>query len=270
MVRHTLTTDGGFRRVRPLPAAGAAPAFLARRPSAITVTLTLLLAFTNARALPAESPDADAAAIRVTSSAGDVSGCASLGEAAVVGEDGIAILRAEAFRRGADTIRLISFSGRDARGGLYRCTPAKAAERSARPAPVPAVPAPTPDVSPSLPPRVTTPPPPSASPASGKTPAADARRSSTDRQRRAREELEDLKAALRVTSDPALLRGCEKRGEGRAPIEGGEDVLRGNAVGELANVLLVRKTDVELRGEYFRCASVQLEAIPRQTGGPSR
>jgi hypothetical protein len=72
-----------------------------------------------------------------------------------------------------------------------------------------------------------------------------------------------------VTSNGTLVSGCEKRGEGRAPLENGEDALRGEAVGQVANVVLVRRTDSDLRGEYFRCSSASLQAIPREPATPA-
>lgn len=202
----------------------------------------------------------DAASVRMTTSLAVVSGCTSLGDAALSGEDGIALLREEAARRGADTIRLISLSGRDIRGELYRCAPASPAGR--------------PTAAPSVVPSPSASIPPSPTPVPRTTPGAPSslearRRAAIERQRRAQQEFEDLKALVRVTSDPALVTTCEKRGEGRAPFENGEDALRGDAVGQAANVVLVRRTDSELHGEYFRCPWAQLQSIPRESAAPA-
>lgn len=90
--------------------------------------------------------------------------------------------------------------------------------------------------------------------------------SSADRQRRASEELTELKAILKVVEDPAWVDGCEKRGESRAAGPDAEDTLRGEAVGALANVILIhRLPDGGLAAVDYRCPRQQLMRIPAAT-----
>ena len=215
-----------------------------------------------------ESGGPSPSSIRITTSTGVVAGCASLGEAVLAGDDGLELLRREASRRGADVVVLTSLAGREIQGRLYRC--GGAGPSSVAPSPMPPEagrslpslpsPAPTPTrAAVSLPAPV--PVPSRASPAA--TPSSSAARGSAgDRQRRAQEEFLELQAAVRVTDDPKLVEGCEKRGAGHA--EGAEALssLRGDAVGQLANVILVRTTAGETTADFFRCPARTLQAIP--------
>lgn len=214
--------------------------------------------------------------VRITTSAGIVAGCASLGEAALSGDDGLELLRREAFLRGADVVVLTSLAGREIRGRLYRCggagpssgTPSPTTpETGSRLLSLPS-PAPTPARA-AIGAPASAPVPSRTSPAT--TPSASAnRRSAGERQRRAQEEFLELQAAVRVTDDPKLVEGCEKRGAGHA--EGGEALssLRGDAVGQLANVILVRATAGETAADFFRCPARTLQAIPHTPAPAAR
>jgi hypothetical protein len=76
-------------------------------------------------------------------------------------------------------------------------------------------------------------------------------------------EMARMKSRILVTRDPQLVVECEKRGEGVTDSrDGGEDFLRGYAVGSRSNVLLLRPVqDPRLFGVYYWCSSKQLEAI---------
>ncbi len=253
-------------------------------------------------ARPAEAPTA-APAVRITTDAGLVASCRSVGEAILSGDDAFALLRQEAVRRGADVVLLTSLAGRDFRGRLYRCASAEGARPTGRTGGVqtetsPAVSAaeskgavapagagadtgggsgfPPPTASP-LPGRQGSPspvpgpvsPPPArgtSSPRDSSPPptdrAAASRRFAGERQRRAQEEFLDLQAAVRITEDPKLVEGCEKRGEGSAAGEDSLTALRGDAVGQLANAVLFHRTAERAVAVFFRCPARTLQAIP--------
>jgi hypothetical protein len=218
--------------------------------------------------------------VLITTDARAVAGCVSRGAVSLSGDDGLGLLRREAVGRGADVVRLTSLVGREVRGELYRCTspsePPPPVSPTATVGPREQAPTSAPGSTPRGPvalspspgsfPPTPTPAPPRAVP--GSTEAR--RRAAADRQKRAQEELDDLKAAVRLTEDPKLVEGCEKRGEARESRESGEDALRADAVGDLANAVLLRRTDSDLAGEFFRCSSRQLQSIPREGADSKR
>jgi len=79
-----------------------------------------------------------------------------------------------------------------------------------------------------------------------------------------------LKASVVVVSDPKEVEGCEQRGEvKRAGTT--EDSLREDAVGALANVVLVRRgEDGSLSGELYRCPRAQYQRLLVVTPPPVR
>jgi len=203
-------------------------------------------------------------AVEVTSDPARVAGCASLGTRALADPKGLDLLRAEAARRGANMLRLTQLSDHGISAELYRCgiaalppslplpsaTPAASATPVATPTPLPtAVPTPARKSS-----KKATPIPPSTA----------------ERQHAAQEELTSLKAAVVVVSDPKEVEGCEQRGEvKRAGTT--EDSLREDAVGALANVVLVRRgEDGSLSGALYRCPRVQYQRLLAVTPPPVR
>jgi hypothetical protein len=200
----------------------------------------------------------DPAAVWVTTDPARVAGCASLGKRSLPERNGLDALRGEAARRGANVLRLTELSERGITAELYRCG-APAPEPTATPTRVAA----TPTFAPATPsPTATSTPLP--------TPASASRRSSrktpvppstAERQRAAQEELETLKAAVVLVSSPAEVEGCEKRGEAKGPGTS-EASLREAAVGAVANVVLVRRSeDGSISGEYYRCPRVQHQRL---------
>ncbi len=211
------------------------------------------------------------AAVWVTTDRGAVSGCAVLPalvpRSARSADNSLDALRREAVRRGADVLLIRSLSEGSIEADLYRCAGAPAVPRAST-APVPPLPVPrAPAPAPAPAPRESAPdplrPPAPAAPESSAPPV-------TERQRRARAELEALKATLRVVEDPALVANCEKRGEGR----GDEDTLRADAVAANANVLLrvpaAGSPVASVSAEYFRCAEPlrTLRPTPAHTPRP--
>lgn len=76
-------------------------------------------------------------------------------------------------------------------------------------------------------------------------------------------EIARMKSRIQVTRNLDLVAACEKRGEGVVDLrDGGEDLLRGNAVGSRSNVLLLQPVrDPRLFAVFYRCPSKELEAI---------
>jgi hypothetical protein len=209
----------------------------------------------------------------VTTDPARVAGCASLGTRSFPDPNGLDFLRGEAVRLGANVLRLTRLSERGIAAELYRCgTPpsAPASTPSRNPTALPtSTPTPPPTSTPSAPPTAT----PTAAPpavsrrSSRKTPLPP---STAERQRAAHEELESLKAAIVVVSDPRDVEGCEKRGD-RSAAGATEDSLREAAVAALANVILVRRgEDGSVSGESYRCPRVQYQRLLAVTPPPAR
>ncbi|MEP7133066.1 MAG: hypothetical protein ABI914_07860 [Acidobacteriota bacterium] len=91
--------------------------------------------------------------------------------------------------------------------------------------------------------------------------------SPTEQQILRRTEMARMKARVRTTRDPEFVLGCEKRGESVVdPRDGGEDLLRGLAVGGRSNVLLLQPVrDPRLFGVLYRCGPKELERIDAST-----
>jgi hypothetical protein len=203
-------------------------------------------------------------AVEITTDPARVAGCASLGTRTLPDPKGLDLLRAEAARRGANVLRLTQLSERGISAELYRCGVA---------ALTPSLPPPSATKAPSATPVPTSTPVPTAVP----TPARKSSKKTTpvppstaERQHAAQEELASLKAAVVVVSDPKEVEGCEQRGEvKRAGTT--EDSLREEAVGVLANVVLVRRAeDGSLSGELYRCPRVQYQRLLAVTPVPVR
>jgi hypothetical protein len=203
-------------------------------------------------------------AVEITTDPARVAGCATLGAQTLSDPKGLDLLRAEAARRGANVLRLTQLSERGISAELYRCgnaaltpslppptaTKAPTATPVAMPTPVPtAVPTPTRKSS-----KKATPVPPSTA----------------ERQHAAQEELASLKAAVVIVSDLGAVDGCEQRGEVKRPGTT-EDSLREEAVGLLANVVLVRRAeDGTLSGQLYRCPRAQYQRLLAVTPPPVR
>lgn len=233
----------------------------------------------TAGALRGQTGDPGGAAIWITTDLNRVAGCAPLGSASLKSSDGLDALRREASRRGADVLRLRSLTDRVIAGDFYRCASAAAprgnpATEAVALSPSPAgTPAPARSPSPSATPSPTArPATPIPSPTAGRrsSRATPAPPTSAERQRLAREELEGLAAAVRVVEDGAFGEGCEKVGERRGA-DVTEAVLREEAVGSLANVVVLRRNaDGTFSGELFRCSRPVYQRIPTPASTPAR
>jgi hypothetical protein len=262
------------------------------RPLRVTTAALLTAAiFFAARATRGQAGDAGGGSIWITTDPNRVAGCAALGSASLESANGLDALRREASRRGADVLRLRSLTDRDIAGDFYRCATAPAPRGNPTATPVaPSAPSTSPAVTPapvvtalaaaparSPSPSATPSPtagsaPPTPSPTAGRrsSRATPAPPTSAERQRLAREELEGLAATVRVVADAALVEGCEKLGE-RQGTDVTEAVLREEAVGSLANVVLLkRNADGTLSGELFRCSRPAYQRIPTPAPTPAR
>jgi hypothetical protein len=213
----------------------------------------------------------------VTTDPARVAGCASLGTRTLPDRKGLDLLRSEAARLGANVLRLTQLSERGIAAELYRCGASPAAPASI-PSRGPTAP---PTWTPTSAPTSTTAalPTPTLTPTSPPAPVPVSRRSSrktplppstAERQRAAHEELESLKAAIAVVSDPRDVEGCEKRG-GRGAAGTTEDSLREEAVAAVANVILVRRgADGSISGDSYRCPRVQYQRLLAVASPPAR
>ena len=208
--------------------------------------------------------------VRVTTDPSRVAGCTPLGTRSVADPSGLDLLRADAARRGANVIRLTALSERGIAAELYRCGAEASQAETPTPPPLPiATRHPGATAAPVA--AVTTPGPlPTSVPTSARrtsrlTPTP---LSTAERQRVARQELDSLKASVVVVSDPDKVEGCDKRGEMRAGMT--EDSLREDAVGALANVVLVRRAEAgSMSGELYRCPRAQYLRLLAVSPAPS-
>ena len=217
--------------------------------TAFAATLLWALPPTASRAI--DDPRVkDLTQVRVTTDAREVAPCKVVIEGRKRADRSLDGLRREADGAGADVVLLSELSESGIAGTFYRCGAAAAATppfaRPARPVPVA-----TPVTPPSEPRDANS--------------ASDPPAAKTERQRRARAELESMKASVRVVHDHAEVASCEKRGEGRRDeAAGAEDAFRGEAVGANANVLLIRTgAGSGLAAEYFRCGFPERPARKR-------
>lgn len=207
-------------------------------------------------------------AVEITTDPARVAGCATLGAQTLSDPKGLDLLRAEAIRRGANVLRLTQLSERGISAELYRCgnaalttsLPPPSATRAPTATPV-ATPTPVPTAVP------TTVPTPTRKSSKKATPVPP---STAERQHAAQEELASLKAAVVIVSDLGAVDGCEQRGEVKRPGTT-EDSLREEAVGLLANVVLVRRAeDGTLSGQLYRCPRAQYQRLLAVTPPPVR
>ncbi|MEO8431284.1 MAG: hypothetical protein ABI592_07225 [Acidobacteriota bacterium] len=242
---------------------------------------TGILLFAATLALPAAAAPPEAstrrlvrdpalAAVWVTTDRDGLLGCSLLPGPSRRPDTSLDAVRREAIRRGADAVLLLSLSASGIEAELFRCGSASLppsgteaplvprAEPTREPASVPQPLRPRPAVpAPAVASR------PAPSPAPESAPLA----ASTERQRRARAELDQLKAGVRVVEDPALASGCEKRGGGRAD----EESLRADAVAANANLLVVvRAEGAVVSGQYFRCTEERRAPPVAPTVPPAR
>src|SRR4051812_43549911 len=223
-------------------------------------------------ALALSSPLRAQETVEITTDPARVAGCASLGNQTLADPRGLDLLRAEAIRRGANVLRLTQLSERGISAELYRCGNAGLTPSLPPPLPV-ATRAPSP-----MPQATATRAPASTSlPTATPTPARKSSKKSTpvlpstaERQHAAQEELAALKTAVVMISDPKEVEGCEQRGEVKRP-GATEDSLREEAVGVLANVVLVRRAENgSVSGELYRCPRAQYQRLLAVTPPPVR
>ncbi len=234
--------------------------------------LLLLAPLLCAARLSGSVPAGDVA---LTTDPSRVLGCTPLGSVRLPDPKALDAVRSEAARRGADVVRLTEVSARAVAGDLYRCGSGGSDEPRSVPAPL-ATASPVPTATPPSPTPALSPTPQTLAASAAPTPGRRSRRttpappSTAERQRAAHEELEGLKAAIVVLSDPRDIEGCEKRGD-RSAAGTTEDSLREAAVAALANVMLVRRgEDGSISGEYYRCPRVQYQRLLAVTPPPVR
>ncbi len=193
----------------------------------------------------------DLARVRVTTDAREVTSCQVVAEVRSRKDRSLDGLRRDAAGAGANVVLLRELSEDGIAGSFFRCAAASAQTPARTPAPAPRSAVPT---------RGTPPPGSPVAENASREPAPE-----TDRQRRARAELESLKASVRVIHEPADVASCEKRGHGRHDgTEGAEDAFRAEAVSASANVvLMVPATGGTAAAEYFRCGFPERPARKR-------
>ncbi len=191
------------------------------------------------------------ARVRVTTDAREMASCQVVAEVRSRTDRSLDGLRRDAAGAGANVVLLRELSENLIAGSFYRCAAAGAKTP---------VPTPSPTQPGAAATRVTTPPGSPVANIASLAPAAE-----TDRQRRARAELESLKASVRVVHEPADVASCEKRGHGRRDeTEGAEDAFRTEAVSANANVVLTGPvTGGTVAAEYFRCGFPERPARKR-------
>ncbi|MFN2634190.1 MAG: hypothetical protein ABR610_12310 [Thermoanaerobaculia bacterium] len=224
---------------------------------------------------PMDRVGGDPGRVRVTTDREAVARCTLVGAGRRRTDRSLDALLREAAEQGADVVLLRALSDSAIEGDSYRCgTPAfSPAAPAGEPRPTaPSSPSPAPVAVPdprsaAVPPRRA---PPSPAPAAepGALPQqrpADPAPPESERQRRARAELDILKAAVRVVEDRSLIAGCEKRGESSSEdASGWEDAFRAGAVAVSANLVLVRRaTGAPATAEYFRCGLPERPARKR-------